>query len=74
MKAAVIRLVRAVLLKTHAEWQTADRASCGKGSIAQPANLSEDDPDNEMNDDDLRHLPATSRPATSQRVTRWPTS
>ena len=50
--AAVIRLAGAVLLETHDEWQTADRAYFSEGSMAQLTNLSDDDPAKEVTHDD----------------------
>jgi putative transposase len=56
--AAVIRLVGAVLLETHDEWQVADRAYFSEHSMAQLATISDDDPTKEVTTDTQQALPA----------------
>ena len=47
-----------VLDAVEGRWQTADRGSFSEDSMAQLANLSEDDPAKEVPHDDQRQLPA----------------
>ena len=55
--AAVIRLVGAVLLEVHDEWQVADRAYFSEHSMAQLHTISDDDP-KEVSTDPHHALPA----------------
>ncbi len=55
---AVIRLVGAVLLETHDEWQVAERAYFSEHSMAQLTTISNDNPTKEVTPDSHQALPA----------------
>ena len=56
--AAVIRLIGAVLLEVHDEWQVADRAYFSEHSMAQLNTISDDDAGKEVTTDSHTALPA----------------
>jgi putative transposase len=55
---AVIRLIGAVLLEVHDEWQVAERACFSEHSMAQLNQISDDDPTKEVTSDSQPALPA----------------
>jgi len=56
--AAVVRLVGAVLLEVHDEWQIAERAYFSEQSMAQLTTISHDEPAKEITTDTTTALPA----------------
>ena len=56
--AAVVRLVGAVLMEVHDEWQVAERAYFSEQSMAKLAAVSDDDPTKEVTTDTQHALPA----------------
>ena len=56
--AAVLRLVGAVLMEVHDEWQVAERAYFSEHSMAKLTVVSDDDPTKEVTTDTQHALPA----------------
>jgi len=67
--AAVVRLVGAVLLEVHDEWQVADRAYLSEHSMAQLGAISDDATAKEVNTDSHTALPAPRQRPATLRVT-----